>query len=128
MGKEYRNVSAAEENKAIFRRYAEEVGNQQNFELVDEIFERHIAHQPDGSTLQRGPQDVKPFQGSASPLGTVTILASPFPERCAFIQAPREGSRIESYSPEFAEVEFCELRYDGVLRNCLAVARALLPI
>jgi serine phosphatase RsbU (regulator of sigma subunit) len=61
MGKEKRNVSTAEENKAIFRRYAEEVGNQQNFELVDEIFERYIAHQPDGSTLQRGPQDVKRF-------------------------------------------------------------------
>jgi serine phosphatase RsbU (regulator of sigma subunit) len=63
MGKEKRTVSAAEENKAIFRRYAEEVGNQHNFELVDEIFERYIAHQPDGSTLERGPQDVKRFQG-----------------------------------------------------------------
>jgi serine phosphatase RsbU (regulator of sigma subunit) len=57
-----KNVSAAEENKAIFRRYAEEVGNQQNFELVDEIFEqRYISHQPDGSTLVRGPEDVKRF-------------------------------------------------------------------
>jgi steroid delta-isomerase-like uncharacterized protein len=63
MGKERRNVSTAEENKAIFRRYAEEVGNQHNLEIVDEIFERYIAHQPDGSTLQRGPQDVKRFQG-----------------------------------------------------------------
>jgi serine phosphatase RsbU (regulator of sigma subunit) len=54
-------VSSAEENKAIFRRYAEEVGNQHNFEIVDQIFERYIAHQPDGSTLQRGPQDVKRF-------------------------------------------------------------------
>jgi predicted ester cyclase len=61
MGKEKTNVSAAKENKAIFRRYAEEVGNQHNFEIVDEIFERYIAHQPDGSTLQRGPQDVKRF-------------------------------------------------------------------
>jgi len=56
-------MSAAEENKAIFRRYAEEVGNQHNFEIVDEIFERYIAHQPDGSTLERGPEDVKRFQG-----------------------------------------------------------------
>jgi steroid delta-isomerase-like uncharacterized protein len=56
-------VSAAEENKAIFRRYAEEVGNQHNFEIVDQIFERYIAHQPDGSTLERGPEDVKRFQG-----------------------------------------------------------------
>jgi len=62
MGKEKTNVSAAEENKAIFRRYAEEVGNQHNFEIVDEIFERYISHQPDGSTLVRGPQDVKRFQ------------------------------------------------------------------
>jgi serine phosphatase RsbU (regulator of sigma subunit) len=62
MEKEKRNVSAAEENKAIFRRYAEEVGNQHNFEIVDEIFERYIAHQPDGSTLVRGPEDVKRFQ------------------------------------------------------------------
>jgi serine phosphatase RsbU (regulator of sigma subunit) len=61
MGKEKTNVSAAEENKAIFRRYAEEVGNQLNFEIVDEIFERYIAHQPDGSTLVRGPEDVKRF-------------------------------------------------------------------
>src|SRR5687767_6683803 len=61
MGKEKTNVPTAEENKAIFRRYAEEVGNQHNFELVDEIFERYIAHQPDGSTLERGPEDVKRF-------------------------------------------------------------------
>jgi serine phosphatase RsbU (regulator of sigma subunit) len=61
VGKETTNVSATEENKAIFRRYAEEVGNQQNFEIVDEIFERYISHQPDGSTLVRGPEDVKRF-------------------------------------------------------------------
>ena len=56
-------MSTSEVNKAIFRRYAEEVGNQHNFEIVDEIFERYIAHQPDGSTLVRGPEDVKRFQG-----------------------------------------------------------------
>ena len=61
MEKEKRNVSTAEENKAIFNRCADEVGNQQNFEIVDEIFERYIAHQPDGSTLVRGPEDVKRF-------------------------------------------------------------------
>src|ERR687893_503533 len=63
LAKVKRYVSAAEENKAIFRRYAEEVGNQHNLEIVDEIFERYIAHQPDGSTLERGPEDVKRFQG-----------------------------------------------------------------
>src|SRR5215212_6658883 len=62
-GEEEAVVSSSEQNKAIFNRYAEEVGNQQNFEIVDEIFERYIAHQPDGSTLVRGPQDVKRFQG-----------------------------------------------------------------
>jgi len=41
-------VSAAEENKAIFRRYAEEVVNQLNLEVADEIFDRYIAHQPTG--------------------------------------------------------------------------------
>jgi hypothetical protein len=77
MGKENRNVSAAEGNEAIFRRYAEEVGNQQNFELVDEIFERHIAHQPDGSTLQRGPQDVKRFQGERISFGNGDYFGKP---------------------------------------------------
>src|SRR5215213_5117648 len=61
MGKEKTNVSTAEENKANFRRYAEEVGNQYNLEIVDQIFERYISHQPDGSTLVRGPEDVKRF-------------------------------------------------------------------
>src|SRR5215217_8432750 len=61
MGKEKTNVSTAEENKANFRRYAEEVGNQYNLEIGDQIFERYISHQPDGSTLVRGPEDVKRF-------------------------------------------------------------------
>ena len=52
---------STEENKAIFRRYAEEVWNQTNLEVVDEIFDRYLAHQPDGSVLERGPQDVKRF-------------------------------------------------------------------
>jgi steroid delta-isomerase-like uncharacterized protein len=52
-----------EENKAIFRRYIEEVWNRTNLELVDQIFDRYISHQPDGSTLERGPEDVKRFVG-----------------------------------------------------------------
>jgi predicted ester cyclase len=55
-------VSSVEENKAIFRRYIEEVGNRGILEVADGIFERYIAHQPDGSTLERGPEDVKRFQ------------------------------------------------------------------
>jgi serine phosphatase RsbU (regulator of sigma subunit) len=51
----------AEKNKAIFRRYIEEVFNQGNLELADEIFDRYVSHQPDGSTLERGPEDVKRF-------------------------------------------------------------------
>src|ERR671917_1420301 len=51
-----------EVNKAIFRRYIDEVGNQGNLEVADEIFDHYIAHQPDGSMLERGPEDVKRFQ------------------------------------------------------------------
>jgi serine phosphatase RsbU (regulator of sigma subunit) len=54
-------VSTQEENKAIFRRYIEEVWNRTNLDLVDEIFDRYISHQPDGSVLERGPEDVKRF-------------------------------------------------------------------
>jgi serine phosphatase RsbU (regulator of sigma subunit) len=56
-------VSTEEENKAIFRRYIEEVWNHGRLELADEIFERYISHQPDGPSLQRGPEDVKRFVG-----------------------------------------------------------------
>jgi hypothetical protein len=59
----YTHPVSAEENKAIFRRYIEEVGNQGNLELADEIFDRYLAHQPDGSVLERGPEDVKRFTG-----------------------------------------------------------------
>ena len=51
----------AEENKAIFRRYVEEVPNQGNLEVADEIFGRYLAHQSDGATLERSPEDVKRF-------------------------------------------------------------------
>jgi steroid delta-isomerase-like uncharacterized protein len=60
VGKE-RNVPAEEENKAIFKRYIEEVFNQGNLEIAHEIFDRYLSHQPDGSTLDRGPEDVKRF-------------------------------------------------------------------
>ena len=53
----------SEENKAIFRRYVEEVGNEGNLDLVDEIFADYVSHQSDGSVLQRGPEDVKRFMG-----------------------------------------------------------------
>ena len=52
-----------EQNKAIFRRYLEEAWNQSNLEVIDEIFDRYISHQPDGSVHERGPEDVKRFVG-----------------------------------------------------------------
>ena len=52
---------STEENKTIFRRYVEEVGNEGNLEVADEIFDHYLAHQSDGSVLERGPQDVKRF-------------------------------------------------------------------
>jgi serine phosphatase RsbU (regulator of sigma subunit) len=63
LGKGKKSVSTEDENKASFRRYIEEAWNQGNLEVVDEIFDRYISHQPDGSTLQRGPEDVKRFVG-----------------------------------------------------------------
>jgi steroid delta-isomerase-like uncharacterized protein len=54
-------VSTEEENKATFKRYIEEVWNQGRLEVADEIFDRYLAHQADGLTLQRGPEDVKRF-------------------------------------------------------------------
>jgi steroid delta-isomerase-like uncharacterized protein len=51
----------AEENKAVFRRYIEEVQNKGNLKVADEIFGHYISHQSDGSTLERGPEDVKRF-------------------------------------------------------------------
>jgi serine phosphatase RsbU (regulator of sigma subunit) len=67
---------SAEENKATFRRYVEKVTNDRDLELADEIFDRYLAHQPDGSLLERGPEDVKRFMGefhSAFPDLHVTI-------------------------------------------------------
>jgi steroid delta-isomerase-like uncharacterized protein len=52
-----------EENKASFRRYLKEVFNQGNLEVAEEIFDRYVSHQPDGSTFERGPEDVKRFVG-----------------------------------------------------------------
>jgi serine phosphatase RsbU (regulator of sigma subunit) len=56
-------VPTEEENKASFRRCLEEAWNQSNLEVVDEIFDRYVSHQPDGSMLERGPEDVKRFVG-----------------------------------------------------------------
>ena len=55
-------MSTEARNKAIFRRYVEEVTNRGNLEIADEIFDSYLAHQPDGSVLERGPEDVRRFQ------------------------------------------------------------------
>jgi predicted ester cyclase len=59
------DVPTEHENKAIFRRYVEEVVNQENLEIADEIFDHYLAHQPDGSVLERSPEDVKRFIGES---------------------------------------------------------------
>jgi serine phosphatase RsbU (regulator of sigma subunit) len=56
-------VPTEDENKVSFRRYLKEAWNQTNLEVVDQIFDRYISHQPDGSVLERGPEDVKRFVG-----------------------------------------------------------------
>src|ERR671917_369931 len=63
LGKRRSGLPTEEENKAIFRHYLEEVFSQGNLEVADEIFDRYVSHQPDGSTLERGPEDVKRFVG-----------------------------------------------------------------
>jgi serine phosphatase RsbU (regulator of sigma subunit) len=79
-------VSIEEENKANFRRYIEEVWNQSNLEVVDEIFDRYISHQPDGPTLERGPEDVKRF---------VSEFRSAFPDlRIRIDDQIAEGNKV----------------------------------
>jgi serine phosphatase RsbU (regulator of sigma subunit) len=81
-------VSTEEENKAIFRRYIEEVWNQTNLEVVDEIFDRYLSHQPDGSALERGPQDIKRF---------VSEVRSAFPDVHLIIEEQiAEGDKVVS--------------------------------
>jgi serine phosphatase RsbU (regulator of sigma subunit) len=79
-------VSTEEENKATFRRYIEEVWNRTNLEVVDEIFDRYLSHQPDGPTLQRGPEDVKRF---------VSEFRSAFPDfRISIDDQIAEGDKV----------------------------------
>ena len=78
-----------EENKASFRRYLEEAWNQSNLEVVDEIFDRYVSHQPDGSVLERGPEDVKRFVGE---------FRSAFPDlRMSSEEQIAEGNRVVSH-------------------------------
>jgi len=75
-----------DENKATFRRYVEEVSNEGNFDLADEIFDSYLAHQSDGSTEERGPEDVKRFIGE---------FRQAFPDfRCVVEDQVAEGDRV----------------------------------
>ena len=78
-----------EQNKASFRRYLEEAWNQSNLEVVDETFDRYVSHQPDGSVLERGPQDVKRFVGE---------FRSAFPDlRLSSEEQIAEGDKVVSH-------------------------------
>jgi serine phosphatase RsbU (regulator of sigma subunit) len=81
-------VPTEEQNKAIFRRYLEEAWNQSNLEVIDEIFDRYISHQPDGSVHERGPEDVKRFVGE---------FRSAFPDLRLIIEEQlAEGDKVVS--------------------------------
>jgi serine phosphatase RsbU (regulator of sigma subunit) len=81
-------VPTEEQNKAIFRRYLEEAWNQSNLEVIDEIFDRYISHQPNGSVHERGPQDVKRF---------VSEFRAAFPDlRLIMEEQIAEGDKVVS--------------------------------
>ncbi len=53
---------SVEKNKDTFRRYVEEVWIGGNLDVADEIFaEKYVSHQPDGTAVERTPEDVKKF-------------------------------------------------------------------
>jgi serine phosphatase RsbU (regulator of sigma subunit) len=79
----------AEENKASFGRYLEEAWNQSNLDVVDEVIDCYLSHQPDGSVLERGPEDVKRFVGE---------FRSAFPDlRISPDDQIAEGDKVVSY-------------------------------
>jgi hypothetical protein len=55
-------VPTEQENKAIFRRHVEEVGNRGKLELAGEIFDRYVSHQPDTTPLELGPRTSSGFE------------------------------------------------------------------
>ena len=57
---------SAEENKAVFRRYVEEVGNEGNLDLANEIFDRYRSHQPDCSAPEWGSRTSSGSWGSSA--------------------------------------------------------------
>jgi len=56
------NRMSVERNKDTFRRYVEEVWKDEKLDIADDVFaEKYLSHQSDGTTLERGPEDVKKF-------------------------------------------------------------------
>src|SRR5215216_6245436 len=87
-GRRRTSVPTEEENKASFRRYLEEAWNQSNLEVVDEIFDRYVSHQPNGSVLECDPEDVKRFVGE---------FRSAFPDLRLIIEEQiAEGDKVVS--------------------------------
>jgi predicted ester cyclase len=87
-GRRRTSVPTEEQNKASFRRYLEEAWNQNKLEVVDEIFDRYISHQPNGSVHERGPEDVKRFVGE---------FRSAFPDLRLIIEEQlAEGDKVVS--------------------------------
>jgi serine phosphatase RsbU (regulator of sigma subunit) len=88
-GRRRTSVPTEEQNKASFRRYLEEAWNQSNLEVVDETFDRYVSHQPDGSVLERGPEDVKRF---------IKEFRSAFPDLHLIIEEQlAEGDKVVSH-------------------------------
>ena len=116
-----------EENKTSFRRYIEEVWNQTNLEVVDEIFDRYISHQPDGLTLERGPEDVKRFVGefrSAFPDLRISIEEQIAEGDKVMVRATLRGTHHREFrgmAPTGKGVSSGPVRYahlEGSLRHC----------
>lgn len=56
---------SVERNNDSFRRYVEEVWKEEKLDIVDEVFgAKYLSRQPDGSVLERGPEDVKKYHSS----------------------------------------------------------------
>jgi steroid delta-isomerase-like uncharacterized protein len=53
---------SVQQHKETFRHYVDEVWRNENLDFAAKVFaERYLSHQPDGTTLERGPDDVKNF-------------------------------------------------------------------
>src|SRR5829696_6642050 len=114
VGKEKKSVSTEVKNKATFRRYIEEVWNRTNLEVVDEIFDRYLSHQPDGPTLQRGPEDVKRF-------------VSEFRSAFSVFRFSEKGKVVESWDSYYSQLGLMRQSMEQELRLARSIQQAFLP-